>query len=133
TGIIEKFSGPQLPAVWRVEIGAGYSVPTVAAGRVFVMDRQTQLGQQERVLCFDAQSGKSLWTHSYECQYVAIDYRAGPRACVTIDGDRAYALGAMGHLRCLDSATGTILWLHDCNEEYKIDMPNWGISGAPLV
>src|SRR6266404_3653317 len=39
-GIIAKFpqGGPKV--VWRADIGGGFSGPAVAAGRVFVMDRQ---------------------------------------------------------------------------------------------
>lgn len=133
TGVVAKFAGPQLAAAWRASIGPGYCGPTVAAGKVYVMDRQVEPMQAERVLCFDAQTGKNLWTHAYDCQYVGIGYVAGPRASVTIDRDRAYALGAMGHLNCLDSQTGELVWRHDCHREYDIDMPQWGIAGAPLV
>jgi outer membrane protein assembly factor BamB len=97
------------------------------------MDREVEPKQTERVLCFDAQSGKSLWTFTYDCPYVGIGYPAGPRASVTIEGERAYALGSMGHLHCLNPATGDVLWRHDCYQEYDIDMPNWGIAGAPFV
>jgi len=39
-GILKKFpeGGPKVN--WRVPIGGGYAGPTVAAGRVFIMDRQ---------------------------------------------------------------------------------------------
>lgn len=133
TGIIERFNGERLPAKWRMPIGPGYSGPTVAAGRVFVTDRQISPQQTERVLCFDAATGKSLWTHSYDCAYAKIGYQAGPRACVTVDAERAFAIGAMGHLFCLDVADGRVVWSHDCNREYSIRMPEWGIAGAPLV
>lgn len=133
TGIVEKFSGPTIPVKWRVPVGPGYSGPTVAAGRVFLTDRQTQPKQAERVLAFDAATGKLLWTYEYDCPYVKIGYQAGPRANVTVDGDRAYSLGAMGHIVCLEAASGKALWQRDLNAEYKIDMPIWGISAAPLV
>jgi outer membrane protein assembly factor BamB len=35
TGVVEKFSGETIPLRWRVPIGAGYTGPTVAAGRVY--------------------------------------------------------------------------------------------------
>src|SRR6185295_14132619 len=119
TGIIEKFAGPEIPTVWRTKIGSGYTGPTVADGRVFLMDRQTDPMQIERVLCFDEKTGKSLWTHPYDCTYVKIGYQAGPRACVTIDGERAFALGAMGHLHCLNAKSGEVLWSHNCRSGFK--------------
>ena len=41
-------------------LGAGYCGPTVADKRVFVMDRQTEPQQLERVLCFDADGDATL-------------------------------------------------------------------------
>ena len=38
TGIVERFASSQLTPKWRVEIGSGYCGPTVASGRVYVMD-----------------------------------------------------------------------------------------------
>ena len=136
TGLVERFAGPQLPIRWRQPVGSGYSGPTVAAGRVFVTDRLVEPEQVERVHCFDEQTGKPLWKHTYPCVYT-ISYDAGPRATVTVDGERIYALGAMGHLHCLEAATGKVLWSHDLDREYRITadrrMPIWGIASAPLV
>lgn len=134
TGVVERFSGPQVPIRWRAKVGPGYTGPTVADGRVLLMDRQVEgTRQAERVLCFDAQTGRSLWTHEYACVYSKIGYQAGPRACVTIDGSLVYALGAMGHLHCLEAATGKVVWQHDCNQEYRIDLPIWGIAASPVI
>lgn len=133
TGLVEKFAAKELQPKWRVPIGAGYSGPTVAAGRVYVMDRQTKPNQTERVLCFDEATGAPLWTHEYDCQYKEVGYAAGPRASVIIDGDRAYSLGSMGHLHCLDAKTGEVVWSKDCNTQYNIEMPIWGVSASPLI
>lgn len=132
TGLVERLPAGQLPLAWKAPIGAGYSGPTVAAGRVYVTDRLLEPRQTERVLCFDSRTGRSLWTFEYPCDYT-IQYTAGPRASVTIDEGRAYALGAMGHLHCLDAATGAVIWKRDLNAEYSIRMPIWGIAGSPLV
>lgn len=136
-GIVEQLPEGQLPRVWTAEVASGYSGPTVADGRVFVTDRvsaelQTGDGDQERVLCFDVETGKPLWTYAYEAPYT-IQYRAGPRASVTVDGDRAYAVGAMGHFHCLSAADGELIWKRDLNADYDIAMPIWGIAAAPLV
>lgn len=132
TGIIERFDAPQIKLRWRTAIGAGYSGPTVADGRVFITDKVNKPNQQERVLCLSEEDGKILWSHAYDCIYT-ISYTAGPRAAVTVDEGRAYALGAMGHLHCFDAKSGDILWQRDLNEEYKIHMPIWGIAASPLV
>ena len=132
TGIIEKFEGGQIPILWRAKLAGGYSGPTVPEGRVYVSDHQTEPTEMERILCFDARTGKHLWTHSYECSY-NIPYPAGPRASVGIFDGRAYSLGAMGHLTCLNAENGSVLWQKDLNKEYHIRMPTWGIAAAPIV
>lgn len=110
TGVVEKFAGPEVPIVWRQPIGAGYTGPTVAQGRVYVMDRITKPAEVERVLCFDEATGKPLWKHEYPTSYGRIGYPAGPRACVTLHEGAAYALGAAGMLHCLEAASGKVLW-----------------------
>ena len=137
TGILDKLPAGQLPRKWTAKVASGYSGPTVADGRVYITDRataelQTGDGDQERVLCFDAQTGKSLWTYAYDAPYT-ISYRAGPRAAVTIDGDRAYAVGSMGHFHCLSASDGKVIWKRDLNAEYQIAMPIWGIAAAPII
>lgn len=139
--LIDEFENEALELTWRSPIGSGYSGPTVADGRVYVMDRIVEPQQVERVLCFDARSGDPLWEHEYACPYVGIGYKAGPRASVTVDGEAAFALGAMGHLHCLDARTGDTRWKRDLNVEYEIQtedkgstrMPIWGIAASPLV
>ena len=136
-GLVEKFKSDKLEARWRKPIGPGYSGPTVAKGRVYITDRQTEPEQIERVHCFDEKTGEPLWSFSYPCVYRRIGYVAGPRASVTIDEGRAYALGAMGNMICFDAAKGDVIWKRDLNEDYKIlasgRMPIWGIAGAPLI
>jgi outer membrane protein assembly factor BamB len=133
TGIVEKFPAKELKPKWRVEVGAGYNGPTVAEGRVYVMDRITQPASTERVHCFDEQTGKQLWSHAYACDYGSVGYPAGPRASVTVHAGRAYALGATGRMHCYDAASGDIVWHRDLAAEYQIEMPTWGIAASPLV
>ncbi len=112
-GILRELpeTGPTIR--WRVPVHAGYTGPAVAGGRVFLMDRLeaeseedhdpqrlNTIAGQERILCFNADDGKQLWEHAYDCEY-RISYPAGPRTTPLVDGDRVYALGAMGNLFCL--------------------------------
>lgn len=139
TDIATQMPPGQLPLKWSVEIGPGYSGPTVAAGRVYVTDRgpgesdtPTAESAVERVLCFDANDGNLIWQHVYDAPYT-ISYKAGPRACVTVDSGKALSVGAMGHFHCLNAQTGQVIWARDLNTDLKIEMPIWGITAAPLV
>tara|TARA_R110002049_G_scaffold27321_2_gene93998 strand:+ start:61412 stop:62710 length:1299 start_codon:yes stop_codon:yes gene_type:complete len=132
--LIETLPGGQLPLDWTVPVGAGYSGPTVAGERVYLTDRGPDDADKEieRVLCFDAATGDLVWDHQYEAPYM-IGYRAGPRASVTVHDGKAISVGAMGHMRCLDASTGEVIWSLDLDDAYDIRMPNWGITGSPLV
>jgi outer membrane protein assembly factor BamB len=145
TGIVDKFPEKGLPVKWRIPIAAGYSGPAVAGGKVFVTDfvkgsgeslndpgQRPQLKGRERVLCFDAASGKTLWTHAYDCAY-AISYPSGPRATSAIDNGTVFSLGAEGHLICLDANKGNVVWSKELKKEYKTESPNWGFCAHPLM
>jgi len=132
-GIVQRLEQRRLPVLWRAEIANGYSGPTVADGRVYVTDRLTSPAQIERVHCFDAATGKPIWSHSYQCDYEKVEYRNGPRAAVTINAGRDYSLGTMGHLFCFDAAKGDVLWKKNPKVDYDARVPTWGIAAAPLV
>ena len=129
--VVQDLEG--LSVLWRKEIANGYSGPTVAYGLVYITDRLTVTSQVERVHCFDAMTGKEIWSYTYECKYGNVAYPDGPRASVTINDGRAYSLGTTGRLFCFDAAKGDVLWKKDLKIEYEIKMPTWGIAAAPLV
>jgi len=52
---------------------------------------------------------------------------------VLIHQGKAYAWGTMGMLHCLDAQSGEILWKIDALNEYKIDMPIWGMASNPII
>ena len=147
-GVLESFPTNGLPVRWRVPIGAGYSGPAVAHGRVFVMDRQTtnapdtevktswdfrdKTAGVERVLGVEEATGKILWSHSYPCKYSAA-YGSGPRATPTVQGDRVYTLGTMGDLCCLETATGKPVWQKNLVRDYGAKVPVYGFASQPLV
>ncbi len=135
SGVLTEFTKDDLKPVWRQPIGTGYSSPTVADGRVLLMDFD-EPNQNESIRCFDARTGKPIWNHTYHSEY-RIAYTAGPRAAVTIDGRNAFALGAMGRLHCVLVADGSVVWSNDLNESYQISadkrMPIWGIAASPIV
>ena len=134
-GVLEELPDA-LEARWRVSIAGGYASPSVAGGRVVVMDRPVELGEVERVLAFDASDGAPLWMYEYEASYAGLSYPAGPRCAPLLRGGRVYTLGSVGHLTCLDIASGEVRWSRDLRAEYAIDqerMPIWGISAAPVL
>lgn len=132
--IVKTLPEGRVPLKWSAPVGPGYSGPTVADGMVYLTDRQGEEPSiRERVLCFNAKSGELIWQHSDPVEY-SIGYQAsGPRAAVTVHDGKAIAVGGMGRLNCLDAKSGDVFWTRDLNRDYEIQMPNWGITVAPLV
>ena len=97
------------------------------------MDLVTRPATAERVHCFDEKTGDKIWSFEYECFYGRVQYPAGPRACVTVHQGKAYALGSTGRFHVFDAASGQVLWQKDLDQQYAIDLPNWGIAAAPLI
>jgi len=146
TGILAKFPSEGPTVRWRVPIGAGYSGPAVAAGRVYVTDRiagpksakpasgidKRFIAGSERVLCLNEADGKMVWQHEYDCPY-DVSYPAGPRATPVIDGGKVYTLGSEGHLFCFNADTGEKLWSREFKKDFEIETPIWGFAAHPLI
>jgi outer membrane protein assembly factor BamB len=145
SGIIEKFPEGGPTVRWRTPVGAGYTGPSVAAGRVVLMDRVTpdrKLDQptykraskagKERVLCLNEADGKVIWKHEYDCTYT-VDRPSGPRTSPVIHQGKVYTLGTEGNLFCFDFESGKVLWSHDFKNEYEARTPMWGYSAHLLV
>lgn len=133
---------PKLPAVWpegglqrvwRRELGGGYGGIAVSESRVYVMDRQREPEDVERILCFDAVSGEPLWARPYPADYRDVSYDNGPRATPTNFQGRVYTLGAVGQLCCLDAKSGDLVWSHNLVAEFAARVPLWGLSASPVA
>jgi formylglycine-generating enzyme required for sulfatase activity/outer membrane protein assembly factor BamB len=129
----DKWPAAGLRRLWRQPIGGGYSGIAAAAGRVITLDFRKEPKEVERVLCFDAATGKPLWSHSYPVRYGKLSYGNGPRSTPTIHGRHVYALGAVGHLHCLDVATGKPIWSKDLVRDFRASVPIWGFSASPVL
>jgi outer membrane protein assembly factor BamB len=117
--------------IWRRRVGPGWSSFAVVGPRLFT---QEQLGNVERVVCLDAETGKEVWAHADETRHADSESDAGPRATPTFHEGRIYSLGATGKLNCLDAATGKSIWSHDIVADSGVEKePQWGFSASPLV
>lgn len=146
TGVIESIPAGGLKVAWRVPVNGGYAGPAVAGGKVYVTDRVLAAGVKnpsnafardavagkERVLCYDAASGKQLWEYAYPCTYT-ISYAAGPRCTPVVAGGKLWTLGAMGDLVCLDATSGKLLWAKNLPKDYEASVPMWGYAAHPLL
>lgn len=111
---------------WKASLGEGHSAVAVAAKRVYTMGQQ---GGNDIVYCFDEESGKELWKHSYPCE--AGNY-PGPRATPVVDGNVVYTVSRNGDAFALDAKTGKIVWKANVLAGGGRNI-TWGLAGSPLV
>lgn len=133
-----------LKAKWTAPVAGGYSGPAVVGNRIYVTDLVTKADAKvdnfgrksfdgtERVLCFDANTGKAIWKHEYNVTY-AISYPAGPRCTPVVDGGNVYTLGAEGDLFCFEAQTGKVVWSRKLKDDYKTNSALWGFAAHPLI
>ncbi len=119
-----------LPLLWRRPVGGGYASVVVAQGRAFTIEQREE---KETVAAYGLETGRELWTHSWEEHFQESMGGNGPRATPTWNEGRLYALGAQGELRCLEAEGGKLIWRRNILEENgAVNLP-WGMSAAPLI
>ena len=116
--------------LWRRPIGLGWSSFAVVGGQAWT---QEQVGDDERVICINAATGQTLWSHSERTRFSEWQGGDGPRATPTVQDGRVYAMGGTGILLCLDAATGRLVWRRSVLEENGLSNLIWGTSSSPLI
>ena len=94
---------------------------------------QEQRGEEELVVCYDAENGSQRWTFAIPTRFNEAIAGPGPRATPTYHDGKLLCQGANGHLVCLDAFTGSQLWKRDLREDTGAAVPAWGFSASPLV
>jgi outer membrane protein assembly factor BamB len=118
-----------LSPIWKQPIGVGYASFTIADGRAYTIEQRRR---QEVVAAYDMNSGRELWTQSWNAEFTE-ETGDGPRATPTWDEGRLYALGATGELRCLDAKTGSVIWGKNILSENQARNLPWAMAASPLV
>ncbi|MSR62737.1 MAG: hypothetical protein EXS08_09880 [Planctomycetes bacterium] len=117
---------------WTVEVGLGYSSPSIAGGRLFVHGFERERGV-DIVRCLQTQNGLELWRHELAARIFDQDHEGGTLTTPTIDGQRLYVSEREGRLVCYDAGTGRVLWHKELAPLYDVDPGRYGFSGSPLV
>lgn len=121
-------NAPEL--LWKIPVGPGWSSFVVAGNLLFT---QEQLGDQEAIVCYAADSGKEIWSQKIESRFSDPLGGPGPRATPTLADGALYAQGANGQLQRLDPQTGNVIWATDLRDVADRQPPTWGFSSSPLV
>ncbi len=115
--------------LWKVSLtDEGYSGPSVAFGKVFIVDHK---GANDIVRAIDIRTGKDVWQFEYEDSKKSKHGFA--RATPLISGNKVYTLSFLGKLHCLDARTGKKIWYKDIAAEFSGKMPGWGYTASLIV
>ena len=138
-------AGPEV--LWTVAVGRGYGGPVIQDGKVYLLDRDDELGDNLR--CFDLSSGKELWNFAYEAPG-SVSF-PGSRSVPSVDGNHVYSCGHNGDLYCIDTGTHKPVWNKNVWTDFGGEaassssgrfgrgsrgaggFPVWAISQCPLV
>lgn len=134
TGLPETWSPEGENLVWRAPYG-GRSAPIVMGNRVFLQnDKGHGETLQERIMCFDAETGELLWEHAFNV--FLSDVPAHRVGWASPAGDPAanavYVFGVGGSLLAL-TVEGELLWERSLGEEFGLITTHGGRTVSPVV
>jgi len=116
--------------LWKMPLpGPGNSTPIVQGGRVFLTSASNK-GQQRSLLCFDAKSGKLLWTKTVKYDGQQPTHKTNPycSSSPVTDGQRVIAWHGSAGVHAYDY-DGKELWSKDLGEFRHI----WGTASSPVI
>jgi len=117
------------PLMWKQPIGLGIGSFVVADKRAYTIEQRRG---KEAVAAYDVDSGRELWTQSWNAEY-RDSTGDGPRSTPTWDDGRIYALGATGELRCLDAKSGAVIWGKNILSDNQAANLQWAMAASPLI
>jgi outer membrane protein assembly factor BamB len=119
---------------WKVPFG-GRSAPIVMNGRVYLQNTAEKgESEQERLMCFNADTGKLLWEHRFNVYLSDVPpHRVGWASPV---GDPAtgnvYSFGVGGTLLAF-TGDGKVLWERSLGEDFGLLTTHGGRTVSPLI
>ncbi len=130
TGLITSWPAEGPRQLFRAPIGAGWAGFAVAYGSLYTIEQRRET---EAVTCYDALTGKEIWTFTYAAAFDENLGGDGPRATPAIADGRVYALGAIGDLHCLDAFKGTEIWKANILKDTNSQNLTYGTASSPIV
>lgn len=121
-------SGPEI--LWSVDVGAGYGGPVVKDGKVYLLDRDDEVGDIMR--CFHLQTGEEIWKFVYNSPG-EVPF-PGSRSVPIVDANYVYSCGLNGDLYCFDTTTHQPVWNKHVWKDFGGEaIPMWAISQCPVI
>jgi outer membrane protein assembly factor BamB len=133
-GLPTKWSPAGENLAWKVPYG-GRSAPIVVNNRVYLQNTADKGElEQERVMCFDADTGKLLWEHRFNVYLSDVPaHRVGWASPVGDPSNgNVYVFGGGGTLLGLNSQ-GKVLWERSLGEDFGLLTTHGGRTVSPII
>ena len=134
TGLISSWSLDGDNLLWKADF-IGRSTPIVLNNRVYVIGRVgVDITEQERVACFDAETGNLLWEHRFNVFHSTIPFNRLGWTSLASDRETGYiyAHTISGVFACFDK-DGKVVWSHSLTEEFGRFTGYGGRTVTPVV
>ena len=134
TGLVSSWSLEGDNLLWKADF-IGRSTPIVLNNRVYVIGRVgLDITEQERVACFDAETGKMLWEHRFNVFHSTIPFNRLGWTSLAGDTETGYiyAHTISGVFACFDKG-GKVVWSHSLTEEFGRFTGYGGRTVTPVV
>lgn len=120
--------------LWKVPVG-GRTTPVVHQGHVYLIGPVGEgVGLQERVICLNADTGKTIWEYRFNVFHTDIVENRVGWTSVVVDPEtgNVYAHGTGGEMLAF-SRDGQLIWSHSMTEEFGRISGYGGRLMSPIV
>ena len=135
TGLPSKWSIGGENVAWSVPYG-GRSGPVLFGDHLYLQNTSgSGASEQERVMCFNADTGKLLWEHRYNMFTSDVPAHRLAWSSPVVDplSGNVFAISANGLVMSLAKDTGTVLWERSLAEEMGMWTTHGGRMSSPIV
>ncbi len=130
----EKWTLTGQNLAWKAPYG-GRSAPIILGDHLYLQNTAGKgETEQERVLCFNADTGKLLWEHRFNIYQSDVPAHRVGWASPAADPEtgNVYVFGVNGTLLALSSG-GKLLWERSLDEEFDLFTTHGGRTTSPVV
>jgi outer membrane protein assembly factor BamB len=128
-GLADRWGAAGPEVKWTAKgLGGGYSTPSVAGGKIFVIGVK---GDSENLIQLNAEDGSIVWSKPIG-GVASVGYK-GSRSTPSVDGDTVYAVTSAGDLVAASADSGAIKWRKSYSKDWGGRYGAWGFAESPLV
>src|SRR6266851_3502040 len=130
----EKWSLSGQNLAWKASYG-GRSAPVILGDHLYLQNTAGKgETEQERVMCFNADTGKLLWEHRFNIYQSDVPAHRVGWASPAADPEtgNVYALGVGGSLLAF-SGDGKLLWERSLREDFGLLTTHGGRTVSPII